>query len=348
WGYWPEDVNNPDLHWEKTTQYDIGLDLGILNQKVNFTTDFYLKNTTDLLFEKELPDYNGGGTVWTNQGRVLNKGMEFTLNVYPVQTKDLSWESNLTASYTDNVVKNLGGVDYLIPDASRGGMYQGGIFILKVGKPVGSFYLQDWAGFDDAGANLYRTTDGGVTTENNTGNRILIGHSIPKWTFGWNNTLTYKNWDLNIFFRATGKYDRLDLSRYIESCMVGASRFISTREAYYLSWDKVADKKKARFPSLTNSSNQYVAGSTEWLENAAFIRCQNLTIGYSVPQTLTKVVKIHLALSAENLFVLTKYKGMDPETVSEVKDTYQDTTFGMDDGSFPIPRTYSFMMRFEF
>jgi TonB-dependent starch-binding outer membrane protein SusC len=281
-------------------------------------------------------------------GRVVNKGAEFTLNLYPIQTKKLTWESNLTATYTENVVKDLGEVDYIIPDASRGGMYQGGIFILKVGKPVGSFYLQDWAGFNDKGANLYRTTDGEVTTENNTENRMIVGNSIPKWTFGWNNTLTYKNWDLNIFLRATGKCDRLNLSRYIESSMIGSSRFISTREAYYLSWDKVADKSKARFPSLTNSSNQYVAGSTEWLENAAFLRCQNLTIGYTVPRKFTKFGKVHLSVSAENLFVLTKYKGMDPETVSEVKDSYQDTTFGMDNGSFPIPRTFSFIMNLEF
>ncbi len=348
WGYWPEDYNNPDLHWEKTIQYDLGLDLSILNQRLTFTTDVFLKNTTDLLFQKELPDYNGGGTIWTNQGKLQNKGAEFTLNLIPVQRKDLRWESNLTATYTKNVVKDLGGVDYMIPDASRGGMYQGGIFILKVGKPVGSFYLQDWAGFNDEGANLYRTADGGTTTENNTENRIVTGNSIPNWIFGWNNTITYRNWDLNVFFRATSRYDRLNLSRYLESCMVGASRFISTREAYYRSWDKVADKSKALFPSLTNSGNQYVPGSTQWLENAAFLRCQNLTIGYTIPRRLTRIGKVHLAVSAENLFVLTNYKGMDPETVSEVKDEYQDTTFGLDNGSFPIPRTYSFMVRFEY
>jgi hypothetical protein len=348
WGYWPEGFSNPDLHWEKTLQYDVGLDLSILDQRISFTTDFFLKNTTDLLFEKELPDYNGGGTIWTNQGKLQNKGAEFTLNLIPVQKKNLSWESNLTATYTKNIVKDLGGVNRIIPDASRSGMYQGGIFILEVGKQVGSFYLQDWVGFNDEGANLYRTIDGGTTTENNNENRIVTGNSIPNWVFGWNNTVTYKNWDLNVFFRATSKYDRLNLSRYIESCKVGASRFISTREAYYRSWDKVADKSNALFPSLTNSSNQYVAGSTQWLENATFLRCQNLTIGYSVPQRLTRIGKVHLSISAENLFVLTNYKGMDPETVSEVKDEYRDTTFGLDNGSFPIPRTYSFMVRFEY
>jgi len=347
-GYWPEEFSNPDLHWEKTQQYNVGLDLSILDQRLAFTTDFFIKNTTDLLFQKELPDYNGGGTIWTNQGEIQNKGMEFTVNVIPVQSNKFTWESNLTATYTKNIVKDLGDVTRIIPDASRGGMYQGGIFVLEVDKPVGSFYLQRWEGFDDEGANLFRTIDGGLTTENNTEDKVVMGNSIPNWIYGWNNTFTYKNWDLNVFFRATGKYDRLNLSRYLESCMVGASRFISTKEAYYRSWDKVTDKSEALFPSLTNSNNQYVAGSTQWLENAAFIRCQNLTLGYTLPQQITKFGKVHLSVSAENLFVLTKYKGMDPETVSEVSSSYYDTTFGLDNGSFPLPRTFLFMIRFNY
>ncbi len=347
-GYWPEEFSNPDLHWEKTLQYNVGLDLSVLDQRLSFTTDFFIKKTTDLLFQKELPDYNGGGTIWTNLGEIQNKGLEFTMNAIPAQTNNFTWESNFTATYTKNIVKDLGDVTRIIPDASRGGMYQGGIFLLEVDKPVGSFYLQEWAGFDDEGANLYKTADGGLTTENNTEDKKLVGKSIPNWIFGWNNTFKYKNWDMNIFFRATGKYDRLNLSRYIESCMVGASRFISTREAYYRSWDKVTDKSEALFPSLTNSNNQYVAGSTQWLEDATFIRCQNLTIGYTIPQKFTKFGKVHLSASAENLFVLTKYKGMDPETVSEVSTSYYDTTFGLDNGSFPLPRTFLFMIRLNY
>ncbi|MDR3193941.1 MAG: SusC/RagA family TonB-linked outer membrane protein, partial [Tannerella sp.] len=349
YGYWPQKFSNPDLHWEKTNQYDVGLDLSVLDQKLNISADWYLKKTTDLLFEKELPDYNGGEKIWTNQGAIDNTGWEFTANAFPVQTNDLSWESNLTATYTQTKVRDLAGVERLIPDASRGGANQGGLFALVVGKPVGTFYLQEFAGFDDNGATLFRTQDGGVTTQNNMENKkILDKNSIPKWVFGWNNSLTYKNWDFNVFFRATGSYYRLNHSRFYQSCMIGAQRFFSSREAYYLSWDHVADKSKAQFASLTNSSNQYVPASTQWLENAAFLRCQNMTLGYQFPRKIAKIADIHLSFSAENLFVLTGYRGMDPETVSEVDDTYKDTTFGLDDGSFPIPRTYTFIVRFDF
>jgi hypothetical protein len=277
-----------------------------------------------------------------------NKGMEFTLNVVPFATKNLTWESTLTAAYNKNTVKDLGEDDYIIPDASRGGLYSGGLFILKVGKPVGSFYLQRWAGFDDEGANLYYNQDGTTTTDNNNDNRVITGKSVPDWLFGWNNTLTYKNWDFNVLFRATSNYDRLNISRYIETCQTGASRFISSREGYYRSWDKVADKSHALFPSLTNANNQYVPGSTQWLEKAAFIRCQNLSVGYQIPKKLTKYAAVHLSLSAENLFVISGYKGLDPETVSEANTSTYDTTFGLDRGSFPMPTTYSLIVRLEF
>jgi TonB-linked SusC/RagA family outer membrane protein len=347
-GFWLNSFVNPNIHWEKTFQYDAGVDVSVLDQKLNLTVDWFLKNTTDLLFEKNLPLYNGGGKIWTNQGAVKNRGWEFTLNGYPHRSKNLIWESTLTATYTKNTIEDLAGESRIIPDATRGGMLGGGLFAMEPGKPVGSFYVFDWVGFDDKGANLYRTADGGTTINPNDNDRIVTGNPTPEWIFGWNNQFNYGNWDLNLFFRATGPYDRLNISRYVESCKVGASRFISTREAYYKSWDKVADKSRAEFSSLSNPDNKYYGASTQWLENAAFLRLQNITVGYTIPKSLTKIADIHLSLSGNNLFVLSAYKGMDPETVSEVHDTYKDTTFGIDNGSFPLPRSYTFILRFDF
>jgi len=345
-GFWLNKFTNPDIHWEKTIQYDLGFDLGILDQRLNLTVDWFKKNTTDLLFEKNLPLYNGGGTVWTNQGSMQNTGWEFTVNAYPVQTKDLIWETNLTATYTNNVIKDLAGEERIIPDQTRGGKLSA-CFAMEPGKPVGVFYLFDWAGFDNEGANLYRTADGGLTNTPSAADRILTGNSIPKWIFGWNNQLTYKNWDMNVFLRGTGKYNRLNLSRFFQSSKT-ASAFVATREAYYLNWEKVADKSHAEFASFSNAKNQVYGPSTQWLENGQFLRLQNLTLGYLVPKKLAKIADIHLSASVENLFVLTPYKGMDPETVSEVNDTYKDKTFGLDDGSFPLPRTYTLILRFDF
>ncbi|MDR1102320.1 MAG: TonB-dependent receptor [Tannerella sp.] len=347
-GFWLNKFVNPDIHWEKTVQYDLGADISVLDQRLNLTVDWFRKNTTDLLFEKNLPLYNGGGKIWTNQGAVDNTGWEFTFNGYPLRRQDMIWESTLTATYTKNTIKDLAGETRIIPDATRGGLLGGGLFAMEPGMPVGSFYLFDWVGFDDNGANLYRKADGSTTINPNDNDRIVTGNPTPEWIFGWNNQFNYKNWDLNLFFRATGKYNRLNLSRYVESCKVGASRFISSREAYYLSWDRVADKSHAEFPSLSNPDNKYYGASTQWLENAAFLRLQNLTLGYKIPKSSTGIADIHLSISADNLFVLSKYKGMDPETVSEINETYRDTTFGLDNGSFPVPRSYTFILRFDF
>ena len=358
YGMWPNETSNRDLRWEKTLQYNAGLDLSLLDQRVSITTDWYLKKTTDLLFRKPLPYYNGGGTIWTNQGAVDNSGWELTLNLWPVRKNDLVWETNFTTSYSKMIVKDLAGVDRIIPDNGRGGANQGGLFVLEVGKPIGTFYIQEFAGFDEQGRTLHYDYDKegnvtGTTYLNKLENkRVLDKNSMPNWTFGFNNSLTWKNWDFNVFFRATGKYYRLNQMDFWQSCKVGDSRFISSRKAFYLAWDRVADKSNAKYASLTNPENQAIAGSTKWLENAQFLRCQNLSIGYLIPKSVTKFADVHLSISGQNLFVLSRYTGLDPETVSEMdvstKDGYFDTTFGLDSGGFPVPRTYTFIARFNF
>ena len=355
YGYWPSQFNNPNLHWEQTAQYNVGLDMSLINQRISVTTDWYMKKTTDLLFRKNLPDYNGGGSIWVNQGAIDNSGWELTVNAWPVRSKDFFWETNLTASYTKNTVRDLAGADFIIPDAGRGSAFSGGVFVLKPGKPIGQFWLQEFAGFNENGATLHYVQDGSgnTTTQNNTDNKKMLDkQSIPLWIYGFNNTLTWKNWDFNVFFRATGKYYRLNISRYFQSSAVAASRFISSREAYYKSWDIVTDKSKAEFASMTNAGNQYVPESTQWLENAMFLRCQNLSLGYQIPKSVTRFSDIHLSMSVQNLFVLSKYKGLDPETISERDqdgDTGKfDTTFGYDRGAFPNPRSFTFIARFNF
>ena len=356
-GFWPRELNNKELRWEKTTSYNIGVDVSLLNQRLGITADAYIKDINDLLFRQTLPAYNGKGTIWTNKGNITNKGFELTVNAWPVRSNDFIWESNFTASYNKNEVKDLAGVDFVIVDSSRGGANSGGLFALQVGKPVGTYYIQEFAGFDDEGRTLHivqKGDDKGKTTfRNQNDNKIILDKpSIPRWNFGWNNSLTYKNWDFNIFFRGTGEYYRLNQARFYESCMIGAKRFISSREAYEYAWDRVSDKSKAKFASLTNSSNQYVPGSTQWLENAMFLRCQNITLGYQIPKSVAKFADIHLSLSVQNLFVLTNYTGLDPEVVSEYDTNGNtgtfDTTFGLDTGAFPIPRSYSVIARFNF
>jgi hypothetical protein len=183
----------------------------------------------------------------------------------------------------------------------------------------------------------------------NTENRIAVGNTIPDWVFGWNNSFSHKNWDANLLFRFTSRFDRLNVGRYVATAMSGPSRFITMREGYYRSWEHVADKDNALYASLTNSINQNTPNSTQFLENGTFLRLQNLSLGYTFPREMTNIADIRLGFNAENLFVITNYMGLDPETVSETnRDGAQDTVFGLDSGSMPMPRAFTFSLRFDF
>lgn len=202
-GYWGNQFATPDITWEKTYQYDLGLDLSLGG--FNITVDWFKKQTKDLLFQKQVPKYNGGGTYWVNQGKLNNTGVEMSLTTFPVKGA-VTWETSLNASYVKNEVADLAGDDFVLTAnySDLGGPLQ----IMKPGYPMGSFYVYQWKGFDDKGANLYQKADGSLTTNPTSDDLVVKGQASPKWTVGWNNTVTWKNWTLNVFFNAATGYDR--------------------------------------------------------------------------------------------------------------------------------------------
>lgn len=250
-GYWGYQFATPGITWEKTYQYDLGLDMSIGG--FNITVDWFKKQTKDLLFQKQVPKYNGGGTYWVNQGKLNNTGVELSLTTFPVKGA-VTWETSLNASYVKNEVADLAGDDFVLTAnySDLGGPLQ----IMKPGYPMGSFYVYQWKGFDDKGANLYQKADGSLTTNPTSDDLVVKGQASPKWTVGWNNTVTWKNWTLNVFFNAATGYDRLNISRFMAASMTGVSRFITLRDAYFKGWDHVANKADALYPSLTNTDNK--------------------------------------------------------------------------------------------
>ena len=276
-GYWGNQFATPDITWEKTYQYDLGLDLSLGG--FNITVDWFKKQTKDLLFQKQVPKYNGGGTYWVNQGKLNNTGVEMSLTTFPVKGA-VTWETSLNASYVKNEVADLAGDDFVLTAnySDLGGPLQ----IMKPGYPMGSFYVYQWKGFDDKGANLYQKADGSLTTNPTSDDLVVKGQASPKWTVGWNNTVTWKNWTLNVFFNAATGYDRLNISRFMAASMTGVSRFINLRDAYFKGWDHVANKADALYPSLTNTDNKSYANSDFWLEDASFIKLKNISLSYLV------------------------------------------------------------------
>ena len=278
-GYWGYQFATPGITWEKTYQYDLGLDMSIGG--FNITVDWFKKQTKDLLFQKQVPKYNGGGTYWVNQGKLNNTGVELSLTTFPVKGA-VTWETSLNASYVKNEVADLAGDDFVLTAnySDLGGPLQ----IMKPGYPMGSFYVYQWKGFDDKGANLYQKADGSLTTNPTSDDLVVKGQASPKWTVGWNNTVTWKNWTLNVFFNAATGYDRLNISRFMAASMTGVSRFITLRDAYFKGWDHVANKADALYPSLTNTDNKSYANSDFWLEDASFIKLKNISLSYRIPR----------------------------------------------------------------
>lgn len=334
-GYWANQVSTPELTWEKTSQFDVGLDLSLFG--VDLTFDWFKKRTEDLLFQKQIPRYNGGGTYWVNQGKLNNTGFEISLSTFPIKST-VVWETSFNAAYVKNEVEDLAGSDFVLTAtySDLGGSMQ----IMKPGHPLGSFYVYQWKGFDDKGANLYQKADGSLTTTPTSEDLIIKGQANPKWTFGWNNTISWKNWTLNFFFNAAAGVERLNISHYTTASMNGLSRFVTLRDAYYKGWDKVSNKAEALYPSLTNTDNKNYANSDRWLENASFIKLKNISLSYNIPRKVAKFAGIQLSVSAQDLFTITKYKGMDPE----VYNAYD----GLDYGAYPIPRTFTFGVKLRF
>lgn len=334
-GYWGNQFPTPDITWEKTYQYDLGVDLSLGG--FNITFDWFKKITKDLLFQKQVPKYNGGGTYWVNQGELKNTGVEFSVNTFPVKGT-VTWETGFNAAYVKNEVTDLAGSDFVLTAnySDLGGAMQ----IMKPGYPMGSFYVYQWKGFDDKGANLYQKADGSLTTSPTSDDLVVKGQASPKWTMGWNNTISWKNWTVNIFFNAATGYNRLNISRYTAASMTGNSRFVTLRDAYFKGWDHVGNKAEAAYPSLTNTESKNYANSDFWLEDASFVKLKNVSISYRIPRRVAKFASIQLSVSAQDLFTITRYKGMDPE----VYTSYD----GLDYGAYPIPRTITFGAKIRF
>ncbi len=334
-GYWGNTFATPDLTWEKTTQYDVGLDFTIYG--INFSFDWFKKSTVDLLFQKQVPYYNGGGTYWVNQGALNNTGFELSLNTFVVD-KAVKWETSINATYIKNTIVDLAGNDFVLTSnySDLGGAMQ----IMKPNYPLGSFYLYDWVGFDKNGANLYRKADGSTTITPTSSDLVIKGQATPKWTLGWNNTVSWRGLSLNLFFNGAFGMDRLNMSRFTTASMSGVSRFITLRDAYFHGWDYVKDKSKAKYPSVKNSDNKSYANSDFWLEDASFFKLKNITFSYMIPRRISRFAEIHLSVSAQDLFTITKYKGMDPEVYSGGD--------GLDYGAYPVPRTFTFGVKLIF
>ena len=178
--------------------------------------------------------------------------------------------------------------------------------------------------------------------------RTFIGKATPDFTLGWNNTLSWKNWDLNVFFTGAFGADRLNLVRYTGAAITGDFAFITLKEAWENSFDKLG--QAARYPSVKVEGNNYQAASTKWLESADYFRLDNISLSYNLPKKVAKFADLRFTFSCQNLFTITGYKGMDPAGISfmDTSNGSVDINDGIDMGAYPLNRTYTIGVRMNF
>ena len=338
-GYKLDRIATPDIKWEKTKQFDLGVDLGFFNNRLEVSLDYFNKQTSDALLSTTTSNALGGFTYMANLGKVANQGLDITVNARIVETKDFQWQTSLNGTYLKNEVKKLTDQQPVI----HTGSFQSVVVepcIIKEGEALGSFYGQEWAGIDSEGYDTYwSTNDSGerVAVRNpKDSDRKVLGKSTPDFTLGWNNTISYKNWSLNAFFNSAFGVQRLNALRFAMNSKIGNSRMFT--DADFL---KEIGKT---MPNPNVANNNYIGASSKWVENADYFRCENITLAYDMPKSFTKFADIRLSFSVQNLFTVTNYKGSNPAGYNGDGDA----TGGIDCGTYPTPRTFTFGARFNF
>jgi iron complex outermembrane receptor protein len=326
--YGPNQAANPDLKWEKTSTANIGIDFTILKGKVSASVDVYDKKTTDMIFNYAVnPVLVPVGTIVANGGNMSNRGIEASLNINAIRTKNFSWTTNINGSHNKNEITKLTNPLFIGGDSIRrvqpdgGGQTGSTLQIFKEGKPLGQFFTLKYAGKNASGVSQYVAKDGSLTTTPAIGTDYhYAGSAQPKFMLGWDNNFTYKKFDLNIFFRGV-----------FGNKIFNATRADLFRPATAMTSNILVDAAN----ESPNDLNAYKY-STRFIEDGSYLRLDNLTLGYDFGKVGRYIKKVRIYETINNLFVITNYSGIDPEVEQG------GTAPGVDSNNF-YPKTRTFL-----
>ena len=331
---------NPDLKWETSKEFNIGLDWAVLDERLSGSIDVYQKKTSDMLYDFTVPTppnlYN---KTLANAGKMRNQGIEIAVNAIPVRTKDFEWKTTVTASHNANKLLSLSNDLYetsnQIDHAYLGEPINLSTQRMEVGRSMGQFYGMKSVGVSENGLWMVENTKTGEIEEftdnmlSNDDYRQYLGNALPKLYLGWNNSFRYKNFDLS--FQMTGQFGFKILNEpraYYENNSIAYNRLKSVQKAPYGGQYTLSTAQKQTFVSY-------------YLEDGDFLKMTNITLGYNIPLKSSKFVKnIRAYVSADNLFCITGYDGLDPEMSNgdiwslgiDWRDKYPSTrsfTFGL-------------------
>ena len=335
---------NPDLRWEKSTEFNVGLDWSVLDDRLGGSIDLYNKKTTDLLFLYTVPTppnlYN---QTLANAGSVRNQGIEVAVNAVPVRTKDFEWKTVVTVSANKNKLLSLSNDMYesnsFIDTGGLGEPISISTHRMEEGHALGDFYGLKSVGVSENGLFLIEKPDGEVVEFSNgqlknDEYRQYLGSGLPKVYLGWTNNLSYKNWDLSMQFTSQLGFKILNEPRaFYENNSIAYNRLKSVEEAPYGG-------------QYTLSSSQPQTFVSYYLEDGDFLKLTNLTIGYTFPiKKNNKYIKgVRAYLSGDNLFCITGYSGLDPE-LSNANPTYAGIDYR---DKYPSIRSFTFGLNLTF
>lgn len=364
-GVVPVSIANNNLKWETTEQWNLGLDLGFFNDRINITADIYRKTTRDLLLDASLPLSSGFYSATKNIGKVRNDGLELSLSTVNVKTKNFTWTTDFNISFNKNEVLELAeNQTSLLTSATFDKDYNSQpSYIARVGYPMGMMYGYIYEGtykYDDfnKSGNSYtlKSNVPHFTSESNTqpgmpkykdlngdgiidsNDRTIIGRGLPIHTGGFTNSFTYKGFDLSVFFQWSYGNDILNANRLFFESSNNKSRELNQYASYANRW--TPENPNSDIPAATTSSSNKVF-SSRVVEDGSFLRLKTVTLGYTFPANKiakAKLTSARVYVAAQNLWTWTSYSGYDPE----VSVRNSALTPGLDYSSYPRAYSLSF------
>ena len=347
-GLRPNQIANPDLTWESTAQFDVGIDFGLFNNRLSGEIDYYVKNTSDLLLNVPVPSSTGFRTQFQNVGELRNRGVEVLLNA-TVFDRDFGWSTSANFAYNDNEVVSLADGQDIIDDG--GSRYMN---VVKVSESIGAFYGLEYAGVDPAnGDGLYYVNErddagniinSGATTNNaNEANFVILGDALPTTLAGWTNNFNYKGVSLDVFVQGSFGNDVHNSAGVFQSC--GGCWFDN----------QTRDQLDAWTPENTNTNvpearfywgNADQGRSSRYLSSGNFVRLKTVTLAYELPANIIDrigVNRLRFYVTGQNLATITNYAGWDPEVAADfLADDSPNILTSVDFYTAPQPRTIIF------
>jgi TonB-dependent starch-binding outer membrane protein SusC len=344
---------NENVKWETTDQLDLGVDVSVLKGKVNFSVDYFDKTTRDVLVYVNNPLYDGGFSTVQNLGEISNKGMELDLEVIPVNTKNVTWNANFNISAYENKVVDMG----MDKGRPRDSVFVKSPYIiigdnptiLVLDKPMGNFWGYEWLGVYQSseaaaaeeyglkpGDNKYRDINNDKVIDGD--DQTILGDANPKFTWGFNNTIRYKNLELNMLLQGVQGAKVWNLIHGAQSSITPVSLTIVNREAGENFWKPGRESNLYSNPLSTTGQNRI--NSSQWLEDASFVKLRNVSLAYYLRKSTLKFAEVKFNVSAQNLLTITNYTGYDPESTSINGEANWDAARGINLGAPPSSRMY--------